>query len=207
MKPAVRLSYILALSIYLPAINAGSIEQSVSVNRGDRTAIDLLWPCERLSLACDGASVEISTQPIEGVLFDVDESGKVDYQHGGASTEHDKFSYLISIIGHTEKVEASVSISVHLPDSRVHISSPAPGATIQGDAVTVEYLITGNDHDHAHIQLNGKGHISIPDGSGSYQFTNVEPGSHRVTISLANSNHRQLAGSGTRSSVNFTLEE
>jgi len=207
MKPAVRLSHILALLIYLPAINAGSLEQSVSVSRGDRTTIDLLWPCETMNAACDGASVEISAHPIEGVLFEVDESGKVDYQHGGASTDPDNFSYLISIIGHTEKLEASVSINVHLPDSRVHILSPIPGATIQGDTVTVEYRITGDGHDHAHIQLNGEGHISIPDGSGSYQFTNVEPGSHSVTISLANSNHKQLAGSGTRSLVNFTLEE
>jgi hypothetical protein len=206
MNSVKRLPHILALLIYLPAIQAGPLEQSVTVSRGERAKIDLLLPCKAMSILCDGASIEISAHPVEGVLFEIDKSAKIDYQHGGASIEPDNFSYLVSAVGHAEKIEVPVSIVVTPPDSRVQIFSPIPGATISGSTVTVDYYIAGNGHDHAHIQLNGEGHISIHDGSGSYQFTKVKPGAHRVTISLVNSNHKQLAGSGTRSSVNFILE-
>ena len=206
LKIIIRILPLLAFLILPLAVDADSLEHSVTVGRGDRIAIDLLWPCKVASIDCDAASVAISKHPIEGVLFEVDKSAAVDYQHGGASIHPDFFSYVVSNVESAEKLTVDVTIEVLVPNAKVRILSPAQGATIQGSAVTIEYRITGDGHDHAHIQLNGEGHISVPQGPGSYRFTNLKPGLHRVTMSLANSKHKQLTGSGSMSSVDFILE-
>lgn len=202
----IRLVPLVAFLVSPFATAANSLEHLVAVSKGDRIAIDLLWPCKADSIDCDAASVEISEHPVEGVLFEVDSSAAIEYQHGGASTQPDYFSYLVSNAQSTQKLTVDVTIEVKIPNAKVRILSPLQGATIQGSSVTVEYRITGDGYDHAHIQLNGEGHISIQQESGSYQFTNIKPGAHSVTLSLANSRHKQLAGSGATSSVEFRIE-
>ena len=198
---------LLPLFLFLPfAANADTLEHSIEVGKGDRVVVDLLRPCKTASIDCDATDVTISAHPIEGVLFEVDNSAVVEYQHGGASDQPDYFSYLVSDVQSSEKRKVDVSITVRVPTAKVLILSPAQGATIQGGAVTVEYRITGDGYDHAHIQLNGEGHISLAQGSKSYRFADVEPGVYRVTLSLANSRHKPLTGPGTTTSIEFTIK-
>ena len=140
------------------------------------------------------------------MLFEVDKSAMAVYQHGGASVDPDYFSYFISNARNAEKLTVGVTISIRVSNARVRIISPAQDAALQSGAVTIKYRITGDDHDHAHIQLNGEGHISVPQGSTSYQITNMQPGRHLVTMSLANSRHKQLSGAGATASVAFIVE-
>ncbi len=195
----------LIASVSLSA-GADNLKHSVLVGKGDRIAIHLLWSCKDASIECDASSVAVIEQPVEGVLFKVEENAVVEYQHGGTSLQPDYFSYLIRGEQSAEEFTVDVIIEVRNPNANVRILSPVQGATIQGRTVTIEYRVSGVGHNHVHVQLDGEGHLSVSPGSNSYTFTDVEPGLHQVTMSLANSKHKQLNGAGTLDSIEFYIE-
>src|SRR5690606_20387443 len=97
-------------------------------------------------------------------------------------------------------------VDVQENDSSVTITSPSDGEIVTGSDVTVSYSITGSAFDHLHLSLDGAGHVTISDLSGTYTFPSVSNGSHTVTAQLVDANHQPVAGSDTHDSVTFTVD-
>lgn len=98
---------------------------------------------------------------------------------------------------------------------QVRITSPAPGDTVDGPDLTVSLEVSGGRIVPAGDTTSGTGHhhlylnadltpadqpvpsipgsiIHMGDGSGSYTFTGVEPGEHRLIAVVADGVHVPL---------------
>ena len=73
--------------------------------------------------------------------------------------------------------------------SKVTISAPEDGATVDGEAVELKYeLVKGTMAHHAHVYLDGKYQKGF---KGT--FTNLPPGSHEIKVVAATHDHELLA--------------
>lgn len=90
----------------------------------------------------------------------------------------------------------------------VSIASPADGATIVGDSVTVNWLSGGDltDADHVHLRLDTGTMVMRPDLNGSYTFTGVAPGAHTLSVRLVDANHTNLSNPEATDSISFTTQ-
>ena len=151
-------------------------------------------------------TVSIVTQPSFGIAEIDAATGSITYRHGGASTSTDSFSYTVEDdTGNTSNV-ATVSIGVLTPDAVVSITSPSAGETINSTDVVVTYTVSGTDFDHLHLSLDGAGHNTITDLTGTYTFSGVEAGSHTLTAQLVNASHQPLVTADAADTITFTVE-
>ena len=93
-----------------------------------------------------------------------------------------------------------------MPDAQVSITSPFSAEVINGTDVVVTYSVSGTDYDHLHLSMDGEGHNTIRDLTGTFTFTNVEAGEHTLTAQLVNSSHQPLVTDDAVDTVTFTVE-
>ncbi len=150
--------------------------------------------------APDSGNIEIKivSAPQEGVIKTTPvqecQPGFVclEYRHGGTSITPDRFVYQV-FKGDVELTASRVAeISFLTAQAMVRITSPENGATIEGDSLHVRYELAGDDFDHLHLSLNGKGHNTIRNLTGQYTFENVPPGRHVISAQLVDANHQSV---------------
>lgn len=93
-----------------------------------------------------------------------------------------------------------------LPDPPiVSITAPEPELVIEGNLVRVDFTTTGIVllNDHVHLELDEGEHVTINGTSGSYVFTDLEPGSHTLVAQLSNAAHQPYSHAGATVSVTF----
>jgi PKD repeat protein len=93
-----------------------------------------------------------------------------------------------------------VNITVNAAPT-VTLTVPAPGASVFGTNITVNYTLIGSGYDHLRLSLDGNA-VLITNPTGSYTFTNVTPGGHTVTAQLEDAQSAVVAGA--TATVSFT---
>jgi len=89
----------------------------------------------------------------------------------------------------------------------IAINSPSNGATITGDQLTVEWTATNlASDDHVHVTLDDNPYVGSQPPNGSYTFDGVAPGTHTLTVEVADVNHTVYTNSEATASVSVTLE-
>jgi fibronectin type 3 domain-containing protein len=85
------------------------------------------------------------------------------------------------------------------------ITQPAQGASVVGSVVAVGYTVSGDQTEvnHVHFQLDGGPVLMDLTLDGSYQLSNVAPGSHVLTGVLVRADHTPIPGTDA-TPVNFT---
>ncbi|WP_158078516.1 Ig-like domain-containing protein, partial [Microbulbifer mangrovi] len=191
-----------------PVIGEAPVAQSdiTDVVLGSETLIDVLSNDSDADGSLAVNTVTLVTQPSFGIAEVDTETGQITYRHGGASTSTDSFSYTVKDDAGNSSNIATVSIGVLTPDAMVTITSPSDGETINSTDVVVTYTVSGTDFDHLHLSLNGEGHNTITDLTGTYTFYGVEAGSHTLTAQLVNSTHQPLVIADAVDTVTFTVE-
>ncbi len=169
-----------------------AVNDSAFVVQGNSVLIDVLSNDSDPEGAIDSSSVSIVQQPSLGIASVNPTTGEINYQHGGASTQSDTFTYSFSDQAGVVSNTATVTITVGTPDATVQITSPAEGGLLQGPSLTINYTVSGTDYDHLHLSLDGAGHNTIMDLTGTYTFNNVSPGPHTVTATLVTAAHQPV---------------
>jgi glucose/arabinose dehydrogenase len=189
-----------------PASGAPTAQNDMAdVVQGGQVVVNVLTNDLGGGGSLDPSSVVVMSNPAHGVVEVSDLTGAITYRHGGASTAADSFTYTVTnSLGQISNA-ASVAIGVLTPSAMVNITSPYSNQNVTGPNVVVTYSVAGTDFDHLHLSLNGQGHNTIYDMSGSYTFTNVPPGVHTVTAQLVNDSHQPLVTPTATASVTFTV--
>ncbi len=176
------------------------------VIQGSEILIDVLANDSDTDGSLVANTVAVATQPSFGIVEVDTETGQITYRHGGASTSTDSFSYTVEDDAGNTSNAATVSIGVLTPDAMVSITSPSVGETINSTDVVVNYTVSGTDFDHLHLSLNGVGHNTITDLTGTFTFSGVEAGTHTLTAQLVNAAHQPLVTEDAVDTVNFMVE-
>lgn len=98
--------------------------------------------------------------------------------------------------GNRGPYSAIVTVSTQSPPL-LSITKPAQGASIVGGIVAISYQVSGDQTEvnHVHFQLDGGAVLMDLTLDGSYQLTNVTPGSHVLTGVLVRVDHSPIPGS------------
>lgn len=197
-------------SYYLEAPTSGgpSAQNDVAnVTLGGEVAINVLANDTGGGGSLDPSSVVVVGNPVHGVVEVDDVTGVITYRHGGASTTADSFAYTVANNLGQISNSANVAVGVVTPNASVSITSPSGNQSVVGSDVVVTYSIAGTDFDHLHLSLDGQGHNTILNPTGSYTFTSVTPGVHTVTAQLVNATHQPVPTPAATSTVTFTVAE
>jgi len=89
----------------------------------------------------------------------------------------------------------------------IALDSPQDGAAITGDEIVVEWTGTPlASDDHVHVTLDDNPYVGSQPLTGSYTFENVTPGSHTLTVEVADVNHTVYQNPEASASVTVTVE-
>ena len=89
----------------------------------------------------------------------------------------------------------------------IALNSPQDGATITGDEIVVDWTGTPlESDDHVHVTLDNNPYVGSQPLTGSYTFENVAPGSHTLTVEVADVNHTLYQNPEASASVTVTVE-
>ncbi|SMF13427.1 Glucose/arabinose dehydrogenase, beta-propeller fold [Alteromonadaceae bacterium Bs31] len=193
-------------SYYFGAQAPQAADEVVDVVQGGNVVIDVLANDSDSDGSLDVSSVSVVTAPGNGVAEVDAVSGQITYRHGGASTVPDSFQYTVADNQGIVSNIATVSIGVLEPDASVTITSPTAGETINGTEVVVTYSLAGSDYNRLHLSLDGSGHSTIMDMTGSYTFSEVDAGTHTISAQLVNGDHQAIASENAYTEVTFTVE-
>jgi len=128
-------------------------------------------------------------------------SGTISYRHNGISAAPDAFSYRVKDMAGTPSNAAAVTVIVSVSDARVEILQPLEGSDVAGPTVTVSYTVSGAGFNHLHLALDGAGHNTIKDLTGTYTFSGVKPGAHVISAELVDAEHRPINTPSSKDSV------
>ncbi|TGD73950.1 PKD domain-containing protein [Mangrovimicrobium sediminis] len=180
-------------------------DPGASVLLGGSVVIDVLANDSDADDGIDPSTLTITTQPASGAVQVNAATGAVTYYHGGVSLQADSFSYQVSDFSGQPSNTATVSIAVNQPDAQVQITLPAAGSVVTGPDVVVNYVLSGSDYDHLHLSLDGVGHNTIRDLTGSFTFTDVAPGVHTITAQLVDAGHTPVGTAESQDEVVFEV--
>ena len=92
-------------------------------------------------------------------------------------------------------VAPDITVTVSNP-AKLIITTPAPGASINGSTVGVTYTPQGDltGVDHVHFRLDGNPEVMDLTLDGTYAFNNVAPGSHVLNGHLVRADHSKISG-------------
>lgn len=178
---------------------------TVDVVQGNTVAINVLANDSDADGTLAASTVTIVQAPVNGVATVDAATGIISYSHGGASTIPDSFTYSVQDNAGLTSNTATVSVGVLIPNAVVNITSPYSGQTISGPTVVVTYQLSGTDYDHLHLSIDGLGHNTIRDLTGTFTFTDVAPGTHTITAQLVNSAHQPLVTDAAVDDVTFNV--
>jgi hypothetical protein len=184
-----------------PAAN----DDSVAIFLGGSTTVDVLANDVAGKSALELSSVEIVSAPLAGVVKIDGASGTIGYRHNGISAGADTFSYRVKDASGTLSNTAAVTVLVNVSDARVEILQPPAGSAVTGDALTVKYAVSGSGFNHLHLALDGIGHNTITDLTGTYVFTSVTPGAHVLSAELVDADHRPINAPASKDSVSVNV--
>lgn len=87
----------------------------------------------------------------------------------------------------------------------IKIASPADNATITGNSVTVEYEVKPSSNgDHIHIYVDDRKPDVLRQLKGSYEVTDLTPGTHAIVIKEVNAGHTPTGHDAT---VHVTVQQ
>ena len=178
---------------------------TVDVVQGSTVAINVLANDSDADGTLAASTVTIVQPPVNGVATVDAATGTISYSHGGASTLPDSFTYTVQDDAGLTSNTATVSVGVLIPNATVNITSPYSGQTISSPTVVVTYQLSGTDYDHLHLSIDGLGHNTIRDLTGTFTFTDVAPGTHTVTAQLVNAAHQPLVTDAAVDEVTFNV--
>ncbi len=183
-----------------------AVDDSATVKRGQTVQITVL-DNDTDDSGIDPATVEIMTAAASGAAFADPVTGIVTYQHDGIDLAADSFTYRVADGFGLFSGEATVSVTVEEINASVTITAPTEGETVASGDVTVNYELSGDDFDHLHLSLDGNGHSTIMDLTGTYTFTDVAAGPHTITATLVNAGHQPVNGPESEDAVTFTADD
>ncbi len=134
-------------------------------------------------------------------------NASADFDGDGNVTTLD-FSLLVSNFNQQGEEISAQTVSLLLP---------ADGATVSGPDINVSWESGGNvdafNTDHVHLRLdggdNGQGNgdrISPLDLNGNFTLLGVTPGTHVITVNLADAAHQEFPGDGAGDSITITVD-
>jgi hypothetical protein len=89
----------------------------------------------------------------------------------------------------------------------IAINSPSDGTTLTGDQLTVDWTTTNlASDDHVHVTLDDNPYVGSQPQNGSYTFDGVAPGTHTLTVEVADVNHTVYTNPEATASVSVTVE-
>lgn len=185
---------------------ASPLSGVVALTKGGRIQIPISDAVIAESRLDSDVQIKIVTAPIEGIVFVDSKAKTITYQHGGTSIIDDQLTYAIEHEGEIVTPPITLTFSFRVNNSGIRITSPSNGSQITGDKIEVEYEIFGFDYNHVHISYNQKTY-TIEDVTGVYTISDIEPGSHVVSIELANKQHRIINSRRAKDSVSFEFVE
>lgn len=180
-------------------------DDRVAVLLGTSATLDALLNDTAAGSTLDIASVEIVAGPLAGIVKVDPANGTITYRHNGISAAPDAFSYRLKSAAGTLSNTATVTVLVSISDARVEIVQPVADAEVRGDTLTVNYTVAGAGFNHLHLSIDGVGHNTIKDLTGTYTFEGVAPGAHVVTADLVDADHRPINAPRSKDSVNVTV--
>jgi glucose/arabinose dehydrogenase len=157
-------------------------------------------------VAIDPASVEVVANPTAGVVAINAASGEVTYTHNGISLGSDSFTYRVADSLGQFSPPATVAITVNEVNATVGIVAPADNSVVSSSNVQVLYQLGGSDYDHLHLSLDGNGHVTITNLTGSFIFSGVTDGPHTITATLVSTGHQPVNGPDSEDAVTFLVD-